>query len=137
MLYTDLVAHYTQGLSGQQCIEVIECELDEIRLDSKWTKMCESFLNFMDNKLKDHQGLAPDPAQYTESWFINHLNHTIEPHVTLYQYMVNHQMQADSIVKRLGTTSVTSLSYESYVETIRTFCQTIDHTNHKAVQEKS
>ena len=37
MLYTDLVAHYTQGLSGKQRIEVIEHELDEIRLDSKWT----------------------------------------------------------------------------------------------------
>ena len=91
----------------------------------------------MDNKLKDHQGLAPDPAQYPESWYINHLNRTIELHVTLYQYVVNHQMQADSIAKHLGTASVTSLSYESYVETIRTFCQTIDHTNHKAVQEKS
>ena len=49
MLYTDLVAHYTQGLSGRQRIEVIERELDEIRPDSKWTKMCESFLNFVDN----------------------------------------------------------------------------------------
>ena len=102
MLYTDLVAHSTQRLSGKQCIEVIECELDEIRLDSKWSKMCKSFLNFVDNKLKDHQGLAPDPAQYPESWYINHLNCTIEPHVTLYQYVVNHQMQADSIVKHLG-----------------------------------
>ena len=99
--------------------------------------MCKSFLNFVDNKLKDHQRLAPDPAQYLESWYINHLNNTIEPHVTLYQYVVNHQMQADSIVKHLGTNSVTSLSYESYVEIIHTFCQTIDHTNHKTVQEKS
>ena len=137
MLYTDLVAHYTQGLSGRQCIEVIERELDEIWLDSKWTKTCESFLNFVVNKLKDHQGLTPDPAQYPESWYINRLNHTNEPHVMLYQYVVNHQMQADSIAKHLDTTSVTSLSYKSYVETIRTFCQTIDHTNHKAVQEKS
>ena len=137
MLYTDLVTHYTQGLSGRQRIEVIERELDKIRLDSKWSKMCESFLNFVDNKLKDHQGLAPNPAQYLELWYINCLNCTIEPHVTLYQYVVNHQMQADSIAKHLGTASVTSLSYESYVETIRTFCQTIDHTNHKAVQEKS
>ena len=137
MLYTDLVTHHTQGLSGRQCIEVIKCKLDEIQLDSKWTKTCKSFLNFMDNKLKDHQGLVPDPAQYPESWYINHLNCTIEPHVMLYQYVVNHQMQADSIAKHLGTASVTSLSYESYVETIRTFCQTIDHTNHKAVQEKS
>ena len=116
---------------------MIERELDEIRLDLKWSKTCESFLNFVDNKLKDHQGLAPDPVQYPESWYINHLNRTIEPHVTLYQYVVNHQMQADSIAKHLGTASVTSLSYESFVETIRTSCQTIDHTNHKAVQEKS
>ena len=137
MLYTDLVAHYTQGLSGRQRIEVIKHELDEIRLNPKWSKMCESFLNFVDNKLKDHQGLAPDPAQYPESWYINRLNHTIEPHVMLYQYVVNHQMQADSITKQLGMASVTSLSYESYVELIRTFCQTIDHTNHKAVREKS
>ena len=57
--------------------------------------------------------------------------------MTLYQYVANHQMQADSIAKHLGTASVTSLSYESYLETIRTFCQIIDHTNHKAVQEKS
>ena len=83
MLYTDLVAHYTQGLSGRQRIEVLERELDEIRLDSKWSKTCESYLNFVDNKLKDHQGLAPDPAQYPESWYINRLNRTIEPHVTL------------------------------------------------------
>ena len=137
MLYTDLVAHYTQGLSGRQRIEVIERELDEIWLDSKWTKTCESFLNFVDNKLKDHQGLVPDPAQYPESWYINHHNRTIEPHVMLYQYIVNHQMQADSIAKHLGTASVTPLSYKSYIETICTFCQTIDHTNHKAVQEKS
>ena len=137
MLYTDLVTHYTQDLSGRQRIEVIERELDEIWLDSKWTKTCESFLNFVDNKLKDHQGLAPDPAQYLESWYIYCLNHTIEPHVTLYQYVVNHQMQADSIAKHLGSTSVTSLSYKSYVEMICTFCQTIDHTNDKAVQEKS
>ena len=61
MLYTYLVAHYTQGFSGKQRIEVIECELDEIHLDSKWTKTCKSFLNFMANKLKDHQGLALDP----------------------------------------------------------------------------
>ena len=54
-----------------------------------------------------------------------------------HQYVVNHQMQADSIAKHLSTASVTSISYESYVETICTFCQTIDHTNHKAVQEKS
>ena len=116
---------------------MIERELDEIWLDSKWSKTCESFLNFVDNKLKDHQGLAPDPAQYLESWYINRLNHTIELHVTLYQYVVNHQMQEDSITKHLGTASVTSLSYESYIEAICTFCQTIDHTNHKAIQEKS
>ena len=137
MLYTDLVAHYTQGLSGRQWIEVLERELDEIRLALKWSKTCESFLNFVDNKLKDHQGLAPDPAQYLESWYINRLNRTIELHVTLYQYVVNHQMQADSIANHLGMAPATSLSYESYVETICTFCQTIDHTNHKAVQEKS
>ena len=135
MIYTDLVAHYTQGLSGRQRIEVIECELDEIRLVLKWTKTCESFLNFADNKFKDHQGLVPDPAQYPESWYINRLNHTIELHVMLYQYVVNHQMQADSIAKHLGTASVTSLSYKSYIETIRTICQTIVHTNNKYVQE--
>ena len=40
MFYTNLVAHYTQGLSGRQRIEVIDRELDEIRLDSKWSKTC-------------------------------------------------------------------------------------------------
>ena len=75
--------------------------------------------------------------QYPELWYINCLNCTIELHLILYQYVVNHQMQADSIAKHLCTASVTSLSYEAYVETIRAFCQTIDHTNHKAVQEKS
>ena len=46
-------------------------------------------------------------------------------------------MQANSIAKHLGTTSVTSLSYESYVEMMHTFSQTIDHANRKAVEEKS
>ena len=123
LLYTDLVAHFTQGLTGKQCLEIIEHELDELRLDTEWTKTCEAFLNLVDNKLKDHQGIAPDPAQYPDTWYINHINHTIETHTTLYQYVVNHQMQADSITKHLGTTSAMSLSYESYVETIRTFCK--------------
>ena len=91
----------------------------------------------MDNKLKDHQGIAPDPAQYPDTWYINHTNRTIETHTTIYQYVVNHQMQADSIAQHLGTTSATSLSSESYVEIICTFCQTIDHANRKVVQEKS
>ena len=46
-------------------------------------------------------------------------------------------MQADLITSHLGTTSATTISYESYVEMICTFCQTIDHANCKAVQEKN
>ena len=57
--------------------------------------------------------------------------------MTLYQYIINHQMQADSIANHLGTTSGTTTSYESYVEMIGTFCQTIDHANRKAVHKKN
>ena len=46
-------------------------------------------------------------------------------------------MQADSIANHLGTTSATATSYKSYVETICTFCQTIDDANRKAVHEKN
>ena len=46
-------------------------------------------------------------------------------------------MQADSIPNHLGTTSATATSYESYVEMIHTFCETIDHANRKAVHEKN
>ena len=45
-------------------------------------------------------------------------------------------MQANSIAKHLGTTSATTVSYESYVETVRTFCQTINHANQKSLHEK-
>ena len=55
----------------------------------------------------------------------------------MYQYIINHQIQADSIANHLGTTSATATSYESYVETIRTFCQTIDHANRKALHKKN
>ena len=137
LLYDDLVSHFTKGLSGCQRLEIIEREIDDLHLDSKWGKSCESFLNFIDNKLKDHQGIAPVPTQYPDSWYITRLNRTLESHTTLYQYIINHQMQADSIANHLGTTSATATSYESYVETIRTFCQTIDHVNRKAVHEKS
>ena len=116
---------------------MIEHEIDDLKLDSKWGKTCESFLNMVDNCLKDHQGIAPDPMQYPDSWYITHLNQTLKTHTTLYQYIVNHQMQATSIANHLGTTSATVLSYESFVETICTFCQTFDHANHKAVQEKN
>ena len=137
MLYHSLVAHYTQGLTGRQRIEIIERELDELRLDQKWGKTCESFMNLVDNKLKDHMGIAPDPTQYPDSWYITQLNRTLEPHSTLYQYIVNHQMQADSIASHLGTASATTTTYEHYVEIVRTFCQTIDHANRKATQDKN
>ena len=107
MLYHSLVAHYTQGLTGRQRIEIIERELVELRLDQKWGKTCESFMNLVDNKLKDHMGIAPDPTQYPDSWYITRLNQTLEPHSTLYQYIVNHQMQADSIASHLRTASAT------------------------------
>ena len=87
--------------------------------------------------MKDHQGIAPDPTQYPNSWYINQLNRTLESRTTLYHYTINHQMQADSIANHLGTTSATATSYESYVEMIHTFCQTIDHANRKAVHEKN
>ena len=97
LLYYDIVAHYTQGLTARQHLEIIERELDDVRLDTKWGKTCESFLNLVDNKLKDHQGIAPNPMQFLDSWYIPRLNHTIEPHTTLYQFIVNHQMQTDAI----------------------------------------
>ena len=46
-------------------------------------------------------------------------------------------MQATSIANHLGTTSATTISFESHVETVRIFCQTIVHTNRKALQEKN
>ena len=46
-------------------------------------------------------------------------------------------MQDDSIAQHLGTLSATTITYESYLETVRTFCQTIDNANRKAVQEET
>ena len=112
--------------------------MDDLALDSKWGKSCESFLNLIDNKLKDHKGIAPDPTQYPDSWYINRLNRTLKSHTTLYQYIVNHQMQVESIANHLGTASATIQTYESHVETIRTFCLTIiDHANRKLTHEKN
>ena len=91
----------------------------------------------VDNHLKDHQGIAPDPMQFPNSWYITCLNSTLKPHTTLYQYIVNHQLQAMSIANHLGTTSAMTISYESHVETVRIFCQTIDHSNRKALQKKN
>ena len=61
----------------------------------------------------------------------------LEPHTTLYQFIVNHQMQANAIAHHTGTPSAAATTYESHLEHVRTFCQMIDHTNCKAVQEKT
>ena len=118
LLYNNLVSHCTKGLTGSQRLEIIERELDELRLDTKWGKTCKSFLNMVDNHLKDHQGIAPDPMQFPDSWYITCLNRMLKPHTTLYQYIINQQLQAMSIANHLGTTSATTISYESQVETI-------------------
>ena len=123
------MSHYTKGLTGHQCLEIIEWEIDELKLDVKWGKTSEAFLNFIDSKWNDHQGIAPDLTQYPDSWYITHLNHTLETHTTLYQYIINHQIQADSIASHLGTMSATTTSDEFYVKTVQTFCQTINHAN--------
>ena len=90
----------------------------------------------VNNKLKDHMGIAPDPSQYADSWYTTQINCTLESHTTLYQYIINHQLQANSIANHMGTVSTTIISYESYVETVHTFAQTIDHAHHKAATEK-
>ena len=60
-------------------------------------------------------GIAPDPMQYPDSWYITRLNRTLESHTTLYQYIINHQMQADSIAQHLGTQlSLTRALLRSY-----------------------
>ena len=46
-------------------------------------------------------------------------------------------MQADAIVHHTGTPSTAATTYESHLEHVRAFCQMIDHTNHKAVQENT
>ena len=70
LMYQDLVAHYTQGVASRQRLEIIKHELNDFHLDQKWGKTCESFLNLVDNKLKDHMGIAPDPTQYPDSWSV-------------------------------------------------------------------
>ena len=55
---------------------------------------------------------------------------TLETHASLYQYIVNQQLQADSINNHLGTISAATVSYETQVEVVCTFCQTLDHPNH-------
>ena len=74
----------------------------------------------VDSNLKDHMGIAHDPSQYPDFWYITLINHTLESHTTLYQYIVNHQLQADSIANHMGTVSTTIVSYKSYVETVCT-----------------
>ena len=89
MLYHDLIAQYTQGLSGCQHLEILEQELDELCLDQKWGKSLKSFLIMVDYKLKDHMVIAPNPVQCPDSWYITCLHWTLEPHASLYQYIVN------------------------------------------------
>ena len=131
------MAHYTQGLTRRQCLEIFKRKLDDLRLDTKWEKTCESFLNLAANKMKDHQGIAPNPTQFPDSWYITRPNHTIEPHTTLYQFIVNHQIQADAITRHTRTPTAAATTYESHSEHMRTFCQTIDHTNCNIVQERT
>ena len=126
-----------KDLRALNAFEILERELDEIRLDQKRGKSCETFLNMVDSKLKDHQGIAPNCTQYPDSWYIVHLIRTLEPHATLYQNIVNHQMLVDSIAKPPWHYIHYRLSYEAYVETIRTFCQTIDHANRKGHPRKT
>ena len=46
-------------------------------------------------------------------------------------------MQADAIARHTSTPSTAATTDESHLEHVQTFCQTIDHTNCKAVQEKT
>ena len=82
-------------------------------------------------------GIAPNPTQYPDSWYITRLDCSLETHATSYQYIVNNQMQADSIAMHFGTPSATTVTYETYIGTVRTFCQTIDYANCKPTQDKS
>ena len=74
---------------------------------SEMGKVQQTFINMVDNKAKDHQGIAPDQMHYPDSWYITCLKPTLEPHTTLCQYIINHQMQADLIVNHLSTASTT------------------------------
>ena len=51
--------------------------------------------------------------------------------------ILSHQMQADAIAQHTRTPSAAATTYKSHLEHVRTFCHMIDHTNHKAVQEKT
>ena len=42
-LYAHLVTHYTQGISGRQHLEIIECNIDDLHLDKNLVETCEVF----------------------------------------------------------------------------------------------
>ena len=69
-----MMTHYTKGLTGKQHLETIKWEFDALKVDSKLGKTCKLFLNLVDNHLKDPQGIAPNPFQYPDSWYITCLN---------------------------------------------------------------
>ena len=54
-IYDALLKSMQSGVQAKIAAESIENELNTMRLDSSWTKTCESFVNRMATLLSDHQ----------------------------------------------------------------------------------
>ena len=77
-VYRELYAYYNLGVAAEINAQVMETELMAMKLDDKYRKGCENFLNSWTTKLMDLENIRPNPVPDNQKkiW----LTSALQPH---------------------------------------------------------
>ena len=121
----DLCKAYQQGTIADLSAEVLEIELLNFKLDDKWNKSLEHFLDMWNHKVMDLEQLK-DTVIYDstkQQW----LTSAIHGHAQLYAG-INQSKIIEHTMSGLGSTSM-KLSFLNFFEMILSHAQVIDMNN--------
>ena len=134
-VYRLLANHYGKGVRADICAQSLEEEILAMRLDDKYRKGCENFLNIWVLKVQELDSIRATmvPDTQKRSW----LTSTLQPHASMYAAIVQASTMEHTLASLQHTTKAV-LDFEQFFELCLTTAKHIDkHTqlNNKKTRE--
>ncbi len=121
LLYSKLHVAYEGGVSAELRQEKIRQDIQEFRLDSKWSRTLESFLTSFEHKLLDLESVTLEPVSSEDK--LKWLTAAIREHEQLYQAATMSKI----VQQTSGKTS--SMTYDDFYSMILAHAQVLDQNS--------
>ena len=118
-IYQALKQSMQGGLQAQLEAESIERQINEMRLDTSWTKSCEAFVNRMATLFSDHQNVV-DTTLYEDAWYIRKLEAALSHNGEFRQFFTSTKVNRANLKRLLAALpGDQAIPDERYIEVLQ------------------